>query len=1250
MSGFNAIRASRFLEHMNSKQILSSLTLVLAISLIALFTASGSAVAAASLTNAAQDTATGYALDIVEMNPSGLVIEVRLDNIQLTDEPADGATAHRLSVDGMTVLSPPGSFQLPSISKLIGVPASGIERITLLDLESEDVDGIHLSRVPTVQTPRTAYAQRAAAGVGGYSEARHDGNVLGNNYAEPVAIGMTGLLRDQRVAQLLIHPFDYDPVQKKLTVRWRIKAKIQFASSEAPPAHSVQASSAQDSESASHAASQAASHAASQTDRPSAYEEIYRSTLLNFAALPQPRVDQPSAATAAQVFDAHSTAPNKRLKIVVDEAGVYWISYAWIKAAGFNLDDVDPALLQMHHLGKEVAIYVHGAADGRVDINDWISFYGQTSESPFDTQNVYWLSVGNSPGRRMETRDGSVDPEIDPTEWFQRAKSWESNNVYWKDMPITPDDAPIVSQPGSQNSAAAHESTVPEQPPQESFWFWESYPSAPTVHEYTFVLSNVIQLGTTASSQAAAADVSSSAQALRGLITVHLHGRTDTPESPDHHTKIYLNDVEIADFWWDGKVRHSEEIPVLQSVFVEGENKLRVSMPGDTGAAVDSTYFDSFDVVYWAEKVAFENQLQFTGLSGAQAYGVINFSGPGIEVYNVSQPDAPIRIVDGYEWFSSGSYRIKFADEQPEPGRYVAVHSRDKLTPVDLTVVDQPRWSNPQQQADYLIITHPDFVPALEPLIAHREKSGLSVAVIDIFELYDEFSHGIHSPQAIRNFLDFAYHNWQAPAPVYVLLVGDANYDYKNFLADDYPNKVPTALFNSAVIGQTPTDNWFVSVSGDDFLPDMMIGRISASQRTEVAAAVEKILAYEAIPTDEDAAIASWIEESLFVAEDEANFQDVSDRLIEQLPYTYSPSRIYGSEFVNPGDATPRILASIDQGVSLITYIGHGSITGWFWDEQVLESTDIATLRNDLRYPFLITGSCYNGLFAHPDQRVAFAEAFVNSPKRGGIGVWSPTGLGYTYWHDKLIEALYEQLFDENQRELGAATTAAKVKAFGELGWREPVEISTLFGDPALRLHISQPAIDLVVKPISDKAVNGQSYQYAITVRNNGSESVNNLRVVTAITNGAYSWSIPTADALPPQWTIDELAPGAAYLVIVTASVADEPMPGGDPTLTPSGSLNPSVSISTQLLRADRTLESDLLTQPIESSSDPAPTPTPTPVAPETQQPDPTPIQGQPEPQETVSPEPTSQTEPEPQAEKTPTPAAQPSLLYMPFR
>src|SRR5205085_1176608 len=164
-------------------------------------------------------------------------------------------------------------------------------------------------------------------------------------------------------------------------------------------------------------------------------------------------------------------------------------------------------------------------------------------------------------------------------------------------------------------------------------------------------------------------------------------------------------------------------------------------------------------------------------------------------------------------------------------------------------VADRPsNWRQPTNAADLVIITRGDLLAAFEPLRAWREQQGYRVALVDVEDLYDEFSFGQKTPQAIRDFLAYAAGNWQA-APRYVLLGGDGSYDPKNYLGAGEADVVPAKLVDTAEM-ETASDDWYGGFSSEGQTA-VAIGRLPVQSAVEAAALVAKIIAYDsATPSD----------------------------------------------------------------------------------------------------------------------------------------------------------------------------------------------------------------------------------------------------------------------------------------------------------------------------------------------------------------------------------------------------------------
>ena len=76
-------------------------------------------------------------------------------------------------------------------------------------------------------------------------------------------------------------------------------------------------------------------------------------------------------------------------------------------------------------------------------------------------------------------------------------------------------------------------------------------------------------------------------------------------------------------------------------------------------------------------------------------------------------------------------------------------------------------------------------------------------------------AHGESSPEAIRDFLSYAYHEWKPPSPRYVLLLGDANYDFKDYSQLGVANPVPPLMVRTSYLW-TVSDPTLAAVNGDD--------------------------------------------------------------------------------------------------------------------------------------------------------------------------------------------------------------------------------------------------------------------------------------------------------------------------------------------------------------------------------------------------------------------------------------------------
>ncbi|GIX05701.1 MAG: hypothetical protein KatS3mg115_0104 [Candidatus Poribacteria bacterium] len=267
--------------------------------------------------------------------------------------------------------------------------------------------------------------------------------------------------------------------------------------------------------------------------------------------------------------------------------------------------------------------------------------------------------------------------------------------------------------------------------------------------------------------------------------------------------------------------------------------------------------------------------------------------------------------------------------------------------------------------------------------------------MVDVDEIYNEFGYGLATPFAIRNFLRYALNVWAAP-PEFVLLVGDAHYDYKNAETRyyqefginkvNYPNFVPTFHSWSPEWGETPMDIKFAAVLGDDPIPDLAIGRLPIQRPGELDEYVEKLIAYESNPDP-----GPWQGRLVQVADDEQTnigdhiFQASREELIRRvIPPAWETQRIYLREIGSSYQTKARIREAISAGALILEYAGHGGRTIWA-DENIFHIADVPQTQNGTRQPLVIATTCEMNFFDKPEElgQRPLGELFILGRNRG---------------------------------------------------------------------------------------------------------------------------------------------------------------------------------------------------------------------------------------------------------------------------
>ncbi len=607
--------------------------------------------------------------------------------------------------------------------------------------------------------------------------------------------------------------------------------------------------------------------------------------------------------------------------------------------------------------------------------------------------------------------------------------------------------------------------------------------------------------------------------------------------TPNHHTKIYLNGHLIDDHSFAAGSEYTFSVSAPQSYLVEGTNTLRVECPRDGSITFDTVLVNWFEIDYYDTYFAESDKQFFDGdTAGTWEYQVDGFSTTDIEAYDITNPLAPIQITGGAIQVTSNGQRIAFETTIPSEHRYLAQTSAQRLSPLSISLDSASSWKSPALRADYIIISHANFLSQAQTLANYRASQGLQVQVIDVQDLYDEFNGGVFSPEAIKSFLSYAYTSWIAPAPSFVLLFGDGNFDFKNIYAFNEPNYIPPYLDEvDPWIGETATDNRYVSVSGSDILPDLYIGRFPVRSTSEAQTMVDKTINYEQI-----APVGGWNAYQLFVADNAdsgGNFPVISDGIVNgYVPPSYTVDKIYyGVNYTSSSLARTALQTAFNQGRLIIHFAGHADTQQWA-SETLLKVGDIPSLSNGSKLPFMLPMTCAEGYFTWPNPSgsdySSLGESIVRANGRGAIASWSPTGYGLSSGHDLLDRSLYDNLFNKHYNQLGYLTTQAKYSLFANSSsYNDLIETYLLFGDPALRL---QALATPLPAPTNLQAATVSSAQINLTWQDNSSDETE-FRIERS-PDGSSGWTqIATVGANNTNYSSSGLSADTSYSYRVRA-------------------------------------------------------------------------------------------------------------------
>ena len=1044
-------------------------------------------------------------IEIIKSEPHFLLMRFRLTHLNMelvNNELAqthqlNGRSATRVQFDGSSWTTESGKPKLPIYSVQIGLPSASSVTTTIIDKQSS---------FKSLETPPLTNQELHAPpgdNNGNNGTDVQDPFKYGTGISPPsstlypsklVEVIPIGFVRSQRIGILHINPVQYNSTTRQIKVTDDITFRIDFFgsvqyngtdASTSLPLHSLESY---------------------------AYENMYQSILINNTQAAQWRHNH----LQQQMRSGHApnigpmapaapiSTPRRRFKIPITENNMYRINHARLITSGIEPDTIDFDSIRIETRGNQQGFYIFDIDnDETFDPEDKIVFYARgVVGNKFTSTNYYWFSYVpkgaveivdedvNENTYRIGTRSTlPVSGNVLPPIAFLTKKRFEEENFY------DPLDGRDV-----RSELADH-------------YFWTAFRGGADSNlkrkQFPVQLLGAINRFETDR---------------EATLRVRLQGAS-RKSNVLHKAVIVFNNDQLGDEeTWRRQANPLVIRDIPQAKIDHTNVNYLLIVANDTNNTPEGSYdfyLDWYEFEYWRTFRAIDNRLEFNSKTDPDAIGttqfnVSGFSNDSIDVYAISlQTGIKQKLVDGLISGSANNYQIKFQDEVKDYTNYYFAIANNAYKPVsNLTEIPQSSLRNDATQTDYIVITHNTFLERIQPLVDFRRSQGLTVRVVDIDEIYNEYSHGLFNPFAIRTFLRDAYHSWQPPAPTYVVLVGDAHHDYKrviverykrdpnfNRVYDLYLNFVPTYHGWAPESGETAMDQRFVNIVGEDSLPDMFIGRLSVQTPKELDIIVQKIINYEQKPI-----IGPWQAMLTQIADNEVDnpsdigFELSRDELIKDIiPLGYRTKQIYLRKIKRPDTARGYILDAFKNGTIVMEYAGHGGNQTWA-DEGIFHINDIDKLRNN-RLPFVISTTCLNGEFDKPQQygKHSLSEQFLHG-KYGAIASLSATRLTYAPANAEFDTDLFTTMFEHEPFEqkqgaaanrysgaaipatLGKIVTEAKIRFLTRNSneqWIPGAEQYTLFGDPATRLAL--PTLDLQVK-LEDVALNPSKQ---IVIQNN---------------------------------------------------------------------------------------------------------------------------------------------------------------------
>jgi len=448
---------------------------------------------------------------------------------------------------------------------------------------------------------------------------------------------------------------------------------------------------------------------------------------------------------------------------------------------------------------------------------------------------------------------------------------------------------------------------------------------------------------------------------------------------------------------------------------------------------------------------------------------IISNSNSTTQTWDVTDPLNPVKMQTSLQGTD-----LKFVNSCARLREYISFNSSNFLQPVAAgKIANQDLHA--QQAVDYILVTTSSLLSQAQRLAQfHQVRNNFRYIVTTTDQVYNEFSSGTPDPAAIRDFIKMFYDRSAgnpSNQPKYLLLFGDASFDYKDRLNNN-SNLVPAYENNNALdpLATYTSDDFFGFLDDNEDINstslinqlDIGIGRIPARNADEAKSYVDKVQSYYS-----PSGFGPWRNNQLFIADDEdfnLHLQDgeVLTATSQAVAPVFNITKAYLDAFRQESgaggsrypQANQLINNQVYNGTLIWDYSGHGG-SNRLAEEVVADQDIVNSWNNPGKLPLFITATCDFAPYDNPSIN-SLGENILIRPGTGAIALLTTTRVVFSF-SNRVINNNYLQFAlqpDANgvYKTLGESIKVAKNYTYQTSGDVINNRKFTLLGDPALTL------------------------------------------------------------------------------------------------------------------------------------------------------------------------------------------------------